>query len=223
MIKGIIFDFDGLIMDTETHQYRILEEIFTEHGSELPINRWQQGIGTHTGFSPFQYLEDKLERKIDHQLLKEQFKKRLYTKLAVEKARAGVVDYLKAAEGLDLKIGLASSSSFRWVSSHLYSLNIFDYFECIKTSDDVEKVKPDPSLYLQTAECLGLSVDECLVFEDSANGALAAKRAGMECVIVPNEMTHSMDFCAVEHRLDSMTDMSLTDVIDYVNSIRVTK
>ncbi|WP_318618041.1 HAD family hydrolase [Sporosarcina sp. YIM B06819] len=218
MIKGIIFDFDGLILDTETHQYLVLQEIFSEHGSELPIIRWQQEIGTQTGFSPFKHLEEKLERKLEHQILQEKFEDKYHSILAEEKARAGVEDYIKSAKKMGLKIGLATSSTYQWVSTHLKNLNLFDYFECIQTSDDVEKVKPDPALYLQTALGLGLAVEECLVFEDSANGALAAKRAGMSCVIVPNQVTHTMDFCAVEHRLESMTDMLLKDVIEHVSS-----
>ncbi|MEK5038074.1 HAD family hydrolase [Sporosarcina sp. FSL K6-3457] len=218
MIKGIIFDFDGLIVDTETHQYLVLQEIFSEHESELPIERWQQEIGTQSGFSPFDYLEEKIGRKLEHQVLQEQFKEKYHAILAKEKARAGVEDYLKAAKEMGLKIGLATSSTYQWVSTHLKNLNLFDYFDCIQTSDDVEKVKPDPALYLQTAIGLELVVEECLVFEDSANGALAAKRAGMSCVIVPNQVTHTMDFCSVEHRLESMTDMLLKDMIEIVNS-----
>lgn len=218
MIKGIIFDFDGLILDTETHQYLVLQEIFLEHGSELPIERWQQEIGTQSGFSAFKYLEEKLERKLEQRVLQEQFKEKYHFILAKEKARAGVEDYLISAKELGLKIGLATSSTYHWVSTYLKKLNLFDYFECIQTSDDVEKVKPDPALYIQTAIGLELAVEECLVFEDSANGALAAKRAGMSCVIVPNQVTHTMDFCSVEHRLESMTDMLLKDVIEHVNN-----
>jgi len=218
MIKGIIFDFDGLILDTETHQYLVLQEMFAEHGSELPIMRWQQEIGTQSGFSPFKHLEEKLERKLEQQILKENFEEKYHAILKEEVAREGVEDYLRSAIEMGLKIGLATSSTYEWVAAHLKNLDLFDYFECIRTSDDVEKVKPDPALYLQTASCLGLDVEECLVFEDSANGALAAKRAGMSCVIVPNEVTHTMDFCTVDHRLESMTDMPLKDVIDYVTS-----
>ena len=219
MIKGVIFDFDGLILDTETHQFLILQELFEKNGSELPIERWQQEIGTQSGFSPFKYLAEKHGGKIEHETLKEQFKEKFHSILTSENARAGVEDYLKVAKDMGLKIGLATSSNYEWVSTHLKNLGLFNYFDCIQTSDDVEKVKPDPSLYLQTAKCFGLPVEECLVFEDSANGALAAKRAGMSCVIVPNQVTETMDFCTVEHRMQSMTDMPLKDVIDYVESI----
>lgn len=223
MIKGIIFDFDGLIFDTETNQYAVYQEMFAEHGAELPIARWQQEIGTHSGFSALDYLEELLERKLEQDALREQFSSKYHAKMAEEKARAGVEDYLKAAKEQGLKIGLASSSNFHWVSTNLKKLGLYEYFECIKTSDHVENVKPDPALYFLAAECLGLAPEECLVFEDSANGALAAKRAGMNCVIVPNPVTHTMNFCDVEHRLESMADMTLAEVLDHVNSLKVSK
>lgn len=223
MIKGIIFDFDGLILDTETHHYRVLQEIFAEYGSELPIERWQQEIGTQTGFSPFHYLEELIEEEIEHKHLQQQLEEKFHVKLVEEKARDGVEDYLKAAKELGLKVALASSSDYAWVSKHLKNLGLFDYFDCIRTSDDVEIVKPDPALYVKAVECLGLEPEECVAFEDSANGSLAAKRAGMGCVIVPNEVTHTMDFCEVEHRLESMADMPLGELIERLNELKVSK
>lgn len=216
MIKGIIFDFDGLIFDTETHHYNVLNDIFIEHGSTLPLTKWQEQIGTQTDFSPYVYLEKQLKLKLDHKALQDTFEEKLHAKLSTEKARAGVENYLQSANELGLKIGLASSSNYDWVSTHLKNLNLFDYFHCIKTSDDVETVKPDPSLYLEAAKCLQLDVQECLVFEDSANGSLAAKSAGMSCVIVPNEVTEAMDFCEVDYRISSMSEISLEDVIEIV-------
>lgn len=223
MIKGIIFDFDGLIFDTETHQYHILQEMFGEYGSELPLALWQNEVGTDSGFSPFHYMEQQIGKPVEHALLEQRYEEKFLSTLAQEKARDGVVDYLQMAKEMDLKIGLASSSSYRWVSGHLKNLELFDYFQCIRTSDHVEKVKPDPALYLQAAQCLELSPENCLVFEDSAHGAAAAKRAGMGCVIVPNTITSTMDFCQVEHRLDSMADMPLKDLLDYVSSLKVNR
>lgn len=223
MIKGIIFDFDGLIFDTETHQYRILQKMFSEYGSELPLALWQNEVGTDSGFSPFHYMEQQIGKPVEHALLEEQYEKKFLSTLSQEKARDGVEDYLQMAQEMDLKIGLASSSSYRWVSGHLKNLELFDYFQCIRTSDHVEKVKPDPALYIQAAQGLDLHPENCLVFEDSAHGAMAAKRAGMGCVIVPNKITSTMDFCKVEHRLDSMADMPLKDLLEYVDSMKINR
>lgn len=221
MINGIIFDFDGLIFDTETHQYQLLQEMFAEYNSELPLGMWQNEVGTDGSFSPFHYMEQQIGKPVEHELLNKQYKERFLSVLSKEKPRDGVVEYLETAKEMDLRIGLASSSSYRWVSGHLKRLDLYDYFQCIRTSDHVEKVKPDPALYLQAAEHLDLAPETCLVFEDSAHGATAAKRAGMSCVVVPNKITSTMNFGHVEHRLDSMADMPLKDLLDFVATIKV--
>ncbi|MFT4416862.1 HAD family hydrolase [Fredinandcohnia humi] len=218
MIKAVVFDFDGLIFDTETHEYNVLNEIFQEHGTELPLSVWGKVIGTQAGFNPLLYLEEQLGKKLDQEQLTKLRKDRFQEKIKNEGPLPGVEEYLLAAKKAGLKIGLASSSTYEWVSSHLKNLCLFDYFECIRTSDDVEVVKPDPSLYLEAAKCLGVSPSECLAFEDSANGALAAKRAGMYCVIIPNAVTKDLDFCEVDHRLESMAAIELQQLIAKVEN-----
>lgn len=217
MIKAIIFDFDGLILDTETHEYEVLSEIFQEHDCELPLNVWGKVIGTKSDFSPYTYLQEQANKVIDENSIKAQLEERFTKRILLEEARPGVVDYIIAAKELGLKIGLASSSSYKWVSSHLNRLNLLDEFECIRTSDHVEHVKPDPALYVEAAKCLNVVPKECIAFEDSANGALAAKRAGMKCVIVPNSVTMNLDFCEVDHRLETMAAMKLQELVMFLN------
>ncbi|MCA1030769.1 HAD family hydrolase [Bacillus timonensis] len=216
MIKAVIFDFDGLIFDTETHEYNVLNEMYQEHGTELPLSVWGKVIGTQAGFDPLAYLEETIGRRLNIDELKKQRHERFQAKIQNEGPLPGVREYLEAAKELELKIGLASSSTFEWVSTHLKNLNLFDYFECIRTSDHVEKVKPDPALYVQAAACLGVKPEECLVFEDSANGALAAKRAGMYCVVIPNAVTKDLEFCEVDHRLESMAEKQLEVLIKLI-------
>lgn len=217
MIKAIIFDFDGLILDTETHEYEVLSEIFKEHDCALPLSVWGKVIGTKSDFSPYTYLEEQANKVIDHNSIKKQLEERFTKRIHLEEARPGVIDYITAAKKLGLKIGLASSSSYKWVSTHLKRLNLLDEFECIRTSDHVEQVKPDPALYVEAAKCLNVEPEECIAFEDSANGALAAKRAGMKCVVVPNSVTKNLDFCEVDHRLETMAHMDLKELVMFLN------
>ncbi|NPC91990.1 HAD family hydrolase [Bacillus sp. WMMC1349] len=217
MIKAIIFDFDGLILDTETHDYEVLQEIFQEHGSDLPMSVWGKVIGTAAGFEPFSYLEEQLQTKLDHDVLTNTRKERFLKRMENENPRAGVEAYITAAKELDLKIGLASSSDYKWVTQHLKQIGLYDDFECIKTADDVKEVKPNPELYLQAAACLAVKPEECLAFEDSVNGSIAAKRAGMKCVIVPNKVTKSLLFEQYDHRLESMAEMEFEQLIQKVS------
>ncbi|MRX71564.1 HAD-IA family hydrolase [Bacillus lacus] len=220
MIEAVIFDFDGLILDTETHEYEALQEIFREHGSELPMSVWGNVIGTASGFKPFEYLQDEIKRELDHELLTKRHRELVSGRLEKEIARPGVLEYLEAAKQLGLKIGLASSSHYAWVSGHLKNIGLFDYFECIKTADDVETVKPDPALYIEAAKCLGVDPANCLAFEDSVNGSLAAKRAGMSCVIVPNTVTRELAFEDFDHRLESMAELELALLIEELHTKR---
>lgn len=217
MIRAVVFDFDGLIMNTEKVEYRVLQEIYGEHGAELPLDVWQQCIGTHADFfDPIGYLEDQIEETLDREKFRLDRRERVLSALENEQALPGVENYLRTAKELGLKIGLASSSSYEWVSGHLRRLGLIDWFDCIRTSDDVVQVKPDPALYQKAAECLGVKPEEAVAFEDSANGATAAKLAGMYCVVVPNEVTASLDFGDIDHRMASMAEMELEALIDFL-------
>lgn len=212
VIKGIVFDFDGLILDTETIWYHSFREAFEQHQLDLPLQTFASFVGTHGG-SFNTYLKkvagtkEKLEtiRRVANDLHREKIKE-------VE-ARAGVGDYLATAKELGLRIGLASSSNRAWVEGFLRQLQLLPYFEVIKTADDVERVKPDPELYVKAVSALHLSPDEVLAFEDSAAGAKAAKAAGLKCVIVPNPVTMDLLFESYDWRIESMAHYPLTHVL----------
>ena len=104
----------------------------------------------------------------------------------------GVLDYLRDAHRLGLKVGLASSSSCAWVEGHLVRLGLREYFDCVRARDDVSITKPDPALFLSAVETLGVQPCEAIAFEDSRNGLIAARRAGLHCVAVP-ELPHPPD------------------------------
>ncbi|MGC4378071.1 HAD family hydrolase [Fictibacillus sp. Mic-4] len=214
MIKALVFDFDGLIVDTETKIFQAIEEIFEQHNCKLPLELWQTCIGTKDSFDPFDYLEGQIMRSVDRDDLRIKHRTRALELLENEQPLPGVEDYLKAAKELGLKIALASSSTRKWVTEHLTKLNLISYFECIKTADDVENVKPDPALYLEAVKCLGVKPEEAIAFEDSANGSLAAKRAGLYCVVIPNEITKGLAFGDVDHQMESMAEMQLNELIE---------
>jgi HAD superfamily hydrolase (TIGR01509 family) len=213
-IKAIIFDFDGLILDTESHEYHAHVEIFQQLGVELPIEMWGKCIGTDaSAFDVYAYLEELVGYSVDRQKLSLD-RRALFTKrMSEEDVRPGVREYLQSAQELGLRIGLASSSPRAWVSAYLESFDLIHYFETIRTADDVVKVKPNPELYQKAIADLGVLPSEAIAFEDSPNGALAAKRAGMYCVIVPNSVTETLVFGETDLRIRSMKQMSLSEVI----------
>jgi beta-phosphoglucomutase-like phosphatase (HAD superfamily) len=108
---------------------------------------------------------------------------------------------------------VASSSSVGWVDGHLRRLGLRDAFAVVRCAGDVPRVKPDPALYLSVLEATGIPAAEALALEDSPNGVLAAKRAGLACVAVPNPLTARLDLGAADLRLGSLAELPLSELL----------
>jgi len=221
MIRALVFDFDGLIIDTETPSYHAFCEVYREYGAELPVEMYSKCIGTtFEHFDPYLYLSECVGKTIDPKLINTRFKA-VYSKLMSDSAlRPGVVEYLQSARKLQLKTAIATSSSISWIGPYLQRFKLTDYFDYITTADEVSKVKPDPELYLQSLSKLGVAAEEAVSFEDSLNGFRAAKAAGLNCVVVPNEMTRQFAFADYDLMMDSMADRSLEEVIQLLQEHR---
>ncbi|PGY14806.1 HAD family hydrolase [Bacillus cereus] len=215
MMKAIIFDFDGLIVDTETIWFHSFRDAVREYGGELPLEEFAKCIGT-TDEVLYAYLKEQLKEKFNEHALRGKVTTLHKEKMKMPKARDGVKEYLEEAKELGLKIALASSSSREWIVRFLEELQIRDYFELIKTREDVEKVKPDPALYKVTIEELGIEPSEAVVFEDSLNGLKAAVAAGLKCVVVPNDVTRNLQFENHHLRIESMKEKSLKEVLQHI-------
>ncbi|WP_028402775.1 HAD family hydrolase [Ectobacillus panaciterrae] len=222
MIKGIIFDFDGLVVDTETIWFQAFQEAVHRYGMNLTLEQFARVIGTHDA-----ELYSLIERSITKPATLEQIKKEahelFHLKMGEPVLRDGVKEYLEAATALGLHIGLASSSSRNWIEGYLNKLGIIDYFQVIKTKEDVKYVKPDPELYIQAHTALGIEPHESIAFEDSLNGLIAARKAGLHCVIVPNSVTMNLPFEDFSHRISSMSESKLEDVMQKVIEASVHK
>jgi len=213
VIRALVFDFDGLILDTEEPVYRSWLEVYEAHGEELPFERWVQIVGsTTTGFHPQHYLEERLGRSLPKEVLDRRIGRRTELVLA-NKLLPGVVEHLDAARALGLKLGVASSSTREWVTGHLARLGILERFECVRCRDDVTNVKPEADLYLAVLECLGVGASEAIAIEDSPNGITAAKRAGMRCVAVPNSITACLDLGQADVLLGSLAEVTLAELL----------
>jgi HAD superfamily hydrolase (TIGR01509 family) len=213
-VKALIFDFDGLIIDTETPHHQAWSELYARHDVELPLEQWLLDIGTHGMFDPCANLEELLGRTIDHEATRAERRAYYISLCEREPLRPGVPELLAAAKKAGLKLAVASSSSRDWVERWLERHALRHYFSCVRTRDDVERVKPAPDLFLSAAECLNVAPADCVVFEDSPNGMRAAASSGMRCVAVPNKMTASLELPAVALRLESLGDHTLDQLIE---------
>jgi HAD superfamily hydrolase (TIGR01509 family) len=213
LIRALIFDFDGLILETEEPIYRSWKEVYDAHGVPLPFELWVKTVGSsNQAFHPQLQLEHSLGRPLAQDEIDRRVARRVELVLA-EPLRPGVVDVAKAARAAGMKVGVASSSSRDWVKGHLERLGIVDLFDCVRARDDVEHVKPEPDLYLASLDCLGVAAADAVAIEDSPNGVSAAKRAGLRCVAVPNRITAGLDLSQADLRLTSLADVTLPDLL----------
>jgi HAD superfamily hydrolase (TIGR01509 family) len=218
VIRAIVFDFDGLILDTEEPVYRSWLEVYKAHGEDLPFERWVEIVGSTTGaFHPQHHLEERLGRPLPKDVLDSRIGRRTEMILA-NALLPGVDQQVDAARARGLKLGVASSSTGEWVRGHLARLGILDRFDCLRCRDDVAKAKPDPDLYIAVLECLGVPAEEAFAIEDSPNGVTAAKRAGLRCVAIPNTITQSLDLSQADVVLSSLADVSLEELIGRIEA-----
>jgi HAD superfamily hydrolase (TIGR01509 family) len=208
--EALVFDFDGLILETEHADYESWAKLYRDHGEDLSMELWGNVIGRgHKFFDPFAELERRLNRMLPERerLLTERRAHHLKM-IAVLEVLPGVVDRIAEARAMGLKLGVASSSSRGWVTGHLERLGLGGW-DCIRTRDDVVEAKPDPELYLSVCACIGVEPARAVALEDSANGIRAARAAGMKCVAIPNPMTSGLDLGEADLRLESLAEISL--------------
>ena len=217
MIKAVIFDFDGLILDTESPVYQSWQEIYQYYNCSLPISEWLKCVGTADAFDPYDYLEAQLGQTLDRAELHQKRNALKSSLIDLESVMPGVEDRIAEAQTLGLRLGVASSSPRSWVVDNLSKLNLEHHFNTIKCCEDVKRVKPDPGLYLEALQALGVEASEAIVLEDSLNGVTAAKRAGIFCVAVPNAITRHSSFELADLQLFSLADMSLEELINATN------
>jgi HAD superfamily hydrolase (TIGR01509 family) len=213
VIRAIVFDFDGLILDTEEPVYRSWVEVYQQHGAELPFERWVEIVGSTTiGFHPQRHLEELLGRPLGEDVLERRVGRRTEFILA-NQVLPGIVQHIEEAHALGLKLGVASSSTNEWVKGHLARLGILERFHCIRCRDDVVNAKPAPDLYLAVLECLGVAAADAIAIEDSPNGITAAKQAGLRCVAVPNSITAALDLSQADILLASLSQVTLSELL----------
>ena len=211
--QALVFDFDGLILETERPDFQSWREVYREHGLDLTMDTWSDVIGRGAEyFDPYSALVEQLGRDLDRESVLSRRKARHAELIAGLEILPGVREAVADARGLGLRLGVASSSSHRWVDGHLERLGLA--FDCVRCRDDVVAAKPDPELYLAVCACLGVAPGRAIAFEDSANGIAAAKAAGMRCVAVPNPMTEGLDLSAADLRLGSLAEVRVGDLLE---------
>ena len=217
MIKALIFDFDGLILDTETPEVAVWKAIYAEHGFEYPLEKWSQTVGGwgETVFDPGAALHELAGPALDLGRVRAKHREQSTALILQEPILPGVTDYLVEARRLGLRMAIASSSERAWVEPHLVRLGLRQYFEKMVCGDDVPAghTKPFPDLYLKALNELEIGPDEAVVLEDSPNGVRAARAAGLFVVAIPNPTTSQLPMDGANVTLKTLADLPLKELL----------
>jgi HAD superfamily hydrolase (TIGR01509 family) len=215
LIRALVFDFDGLLVDTEGPVFEAWRSLYRSVGQELSEELWADVIGHGAGWwDPFPDLEAAVGRPLDREALLTARRAKEVELVANQPPLPGVLDWIARAQALGLGLGVASSSSLRWVNGHLERLGI-TAFACVRGRDSVGegRTKPAPDLYLSAVACLRVEPAEAVAIEDSGVGLTAARAAGLRTVAVPGPLTLRNDFSAADLRLTSLAERTLDEVL----------
>lgn len=219
-IKALIFDFDGLILDTETPDVHAWESIYAEYGFPFPLDSWGLIIGGTglTAFDAAAHLQTLHGQPLDLNDLQKRQTHISHGLVEQQSVMPGVLDYIHDAKRRGLKLAIASSSPHSWVDTHAQRLGIFGYFDQVVCLDDVGvgRTKPHPDLFLLALDRLRVRKDEAIVFEDSPNGVRAARSAGIFVVAVPNPVTSRLAIEDANLTVRSLADVSLSELLNQV-------
>ena len=215
MLKALIFDFDGLILDTETPEMLVWQSIYRDHGFELPVDEWEKTIGGYgiSNFDAAEHLALLSSGRLDPVSMRNIYRKEADAIIHASPILPGVISLIEQAREQGLQVAIGSSSPHSWVDTHTKRLGIYHYFKHIICQDDVApgKTKPNPDIYLKALETLKIQNTEAVVFEDSPNGVLAARRAGIFVVAAPNPLTKKFGVSG-DLTVSSLADVTLGEL-----------
>lgn len=214
MIKALLFDFDGTILDTETPEMIAWNEVFAEYDLRLDRAVWTKIVGaTEEAFDLASHLETQLGFPIDQEALRWRTRDRRLELIYKEEPLPGAGDLIREAAASRLKLAIVSTSPRVWVEDHLGRLGLRAYFSTLICAEDVERRKPDPEPYLRALKALGVRPGEAIVLEDSVFGVQSAKAAGIYTIAIPNQMTALFDLSSADRQLNTLENCSLTSLI----------
>lgn len=213
MLKALLFDFDGLIADTESAIYEAWRELYLAHGQDLALSEYVQCVGSVFGhYDPMAALEARLGGAVDWDTHLPMKDAKIRSGQEGLDTMPGIRELLATAKQENVPCAVASSSQSSHVNGWLERLGLRSSFVLVRSRDDVERAKPFPDLFLSAAAGLGVDPVDTLVLEDSSNGLRAAIAAGAPCVVVPSPVTRGSDFSGAARVLESLQGVSIADL-----------
>lgn len=210
--KAVIFDMDGIIVDTEPIQSQSIERLLHEYGIS-PIYQ-DNGLIHTVGISGDESYHSFMKKHNFNENLKivQQKRRKIFEDIIKEGIvpMQGFTQLIKLLQKQKIKIGLASNRRYEHIILILEQLNIKEHFWTIVGPSEKRKHKPAPDIYLDAAKELEVSPKECIVIEDSETGIFSAKSAGMKIIAVPNPYTNHHDFSNADKIVSSLSDINMS-------------
>jgi HAD superfamily hydrolase (TIGR01509 family) len=207
--EAVIFDFDGLVIDTETVEYQSARLVWAEYGAELGLDRWLPIVGSAHGLDWIGELIALTGQPLDRAELLEERRRHVGELVALAPILPGVLDLLDEAAAARIPCAVASNSPAAWVEGHLDRLGLTHRFVAVVTVDQVAQGKPHPEPYQLAVAMAGAAPARSVALEDSEIGVAAASAAGLYTVGVPGPMSLHHDLGAADLVVSSLTQVDL--------------
>jgi len=208
-LAAIVFDFDGLIVDTETPGFISWQEVYQEFGVALEIDDWRHATGYVGGFDPAIHLEHLLGCRLDWSQIIPKREARNWELTLQANTLPGIEALMRSAKERQLRVGVASNSGNGWVEGGLQRLGLRGYVDAVVTRDMVINPKPAPDIYLKTVQTLFVEPHFAVALEDSEPGCRAAKQAGLKAVAIPNRFSERQDLTVADLVVRSAAELDL--------------
>lgn len=212
MLQAVIFDMDGLMIDSEPVQWRAMNSVVAPYGVTIDEPEWASMVGRRA-VDNLALLSEKHHLEVDPAELVIS-KNAAYHDLIRHRENVipmpGLYEAIDEARQAGLKLALGSSSVLGDIKIILKALSLSTTFDVVVSGDQVARGKPDPDIFLEVARRLAVHPSRCLVLEDTAHGVAAAKAAGMMCIAVPGHFTRHQDFSKADAVLKSLSELDFS-------------
>ena len=214
--EAVIFDMDGVLIDSEPIHVGIEKLLFNKLGIDVSetVHRSYMGASNEFMYSDLRSRFNLSESVTELIESDELFRSDYFHRLDTIPANDGLISLLGQIKTAGLKLAVATSSSPEIANLLLNKCGIAPFFDAIVTTSEAGKSKPSPDVYLLAAKKIGVSPEDCIVFEDSPNGLLAAKSAGIFCVVIQSDSELIQKLSKADYLIQSFTEITLTRLTD---------
>jgi HAD superfamily hydrolase (TIGR01509 family) len=220
-LAAVIFDFDGVVLDSETPEYESHRRIYARCGVELTVADWCDAIGLWT--------EAHADRRFDALCARAACpparddyhaeRRRIFAALVPGEPMRGIRELLQALDRAAIPAAIASAAPGRWVVTAAERIGVSDHFRAIVTGEEVARRKPAPDVYLEAARRLGVDPSQAVAIEDSGPGIAAARAAGMTTVAIPHWLTATHDLGGADLSVGHAGELSVERLRQLLDSV----